>query len=527
MYKVKGHIMKNIYKNIGVFSVSLLVAVSAIYIYSPIIGSHASESKEAEINLTVAPTLNLSTSTDNLALESNVGEFVHGSIDVNVTTNSQYGYTLTLEDVDNESSLVHNNTLVEDKLTSSFEGAKTSDLMEDNTWGFSLDATDYYFIPTVGNPVALKRTTSAHANYDTTSVDFGAKVGTNLTAGTYTDSVRFSVYVNGVDGNPESTNGSSSQINVSEPGVISSGDSEDNEYLLDYDSTTGACNTDKTLHDITSMQRMSSCICQNTTKPSSSAAVFDWDGSHHDDASYVPRTKLVDTRDGSTYIVSKLADGNCWMNQSLALTLTDGTAIKASNNDGTVTKVTPDNSTQTVVNIVWEDNDNHWRSYQPNASESYYQNGATKASTPSDTGDNYDTEKAGNYYNWYDATAGTGTSDFVGGDAPSSICPRGWRLPSVSGERSYESLMNIYGISNNQESATKLRMNPLNFNLSGNYDSWGYTSFQEQIGFYWMSSAANFDTNAVNFNVSQKNVYFAIGSSSRKGYGEPIRCIAI
>ena len=204
-----------------------------------------------------------------------------------------------------------------------------------------------------------------------------------------------------------------------------------------------------------------------------------------------------------------------------------GTAIKASNNDGTVTKVTPDNSTQTVVNIVWEDNDNHWRSYQPNASESYYQNGATKESTPSDTGDNYDTEKAGNYYNWYGATAGTGTSDFVGGDAPSSICPRGWRLPSVSGERSYESLMNIYGISNNQESATKLRMNPLNFNLSGNYDSWGYTSFQEQIGFYWMSSAANFDTNAVNFNVSQKNVYFAIGSSSRKGYGEPIRCIAI
>ena len=56
--------------------------------------------------------------------------------------------------------------------------------MDDNTWGFSLDESSYYFIPTLGNPVALKRTNSVHSGYDTTAVDFGAKVGASLTAGT-------------------------------------------------------------------------------------------------------------------------------------------------------------------------------------------------------------------------------------------------------------------------------------------------------------------------------------------------------
>ena len=518
--------MKNIYKNIGIFSISLFVAASAVYLYSPVIGSHADTSTSADINLTVGSALALSTSADSLALEANIGDFTHGSLDVDVVTNSQYGYTLTLEDSDNESSLVHSNTSISDKLTSDFEGAKTSTEMDNNTWGFSLNTTDYFFIPTLGNPAALKRTTSAvSGDYDRTNVDFGAKVG-NITSGTYTDTVKFTAYVNGVDGNPaDETNGS---INVSEPGVISnSGDNSDNEYLMDYDSVTGTCSTDKTLHDITTMQRVSTCICENTTKPNSTATRLDWDGSHHGDDSYVPRTKLVDTRDGSTYIVSKLADGNCWMSQSLALELSDGVSIKASNNDGTIATVAPDNTTQTTIDITWEDNDNHWRSYHPIASESYFQNGITMASSPSSTEDDYDTEKAGNYYNWYAATAGSGTSDMVEADAPSSICPRGWRLPGFSGPRSYATMLSAYGIENNQVGAEALRSTPLNYNLSGDYDSWGYMAFQENTGTYWTSRAANTDTNAINFYVNKKNVYFMASTSSRKGYGNPIRCVAI
>ena len=245
-------------KNLAIFSSALFIGASALYIYSPTFGSHAAESKEAEVNLTVASTLGIRTSADNLNLEANVGDFVHGAIDVDVTTNSQYGYTLTLEDSDNESSLVHTNTSISDKVTSEFEGAKTSAQMEDNTWGFSLNTTDYYYVPTLGNPARLKSTTGSTAgNYDTTAVDFGAKVGMSLTAGTYTDTVKFTAYVNGADGNP------AEDVTASEPGVVPPN------------------------------------YCKNVP--------------------YVTGNTLTDPRDGKTYTVMSAKDGHCWMTQNLAL----------------------------------------------------------------------------------------------------------------------------------------------------------------------------------------------------------------
>ena len=292
--------MKNLHTKIGIFASSALVAASAVYFYSPTFGSHAAESQSAEVNLTVASALGIRTSADNLNLEANVGDFVHGSINVDVITNSQYGYTLTLEDSDDESSLVHTNTSVEDKLISDFTGAKTPAEMTDNTWGFSLDESSYYFIPTLGNPVALKRTNAVHSDYDTTAVDFGAKVGMTLTAGTYKDTVKFTAYVNGADGNPDASNGggagessSSSSINISEPGVKTS--------------------SVRDIHSITNMQDMTSAICAATTTPLITATEIDLDGSHRGNANYVQRAGLIDSRDGKTYLVSKLADGNCWM----------------------------------------------------------------------------------------------------------------------------------------------------------------------------------------------------------------------
>ncbi len=268
--------MKNLHINkttmLGVFASSLLVTASAVYLYSPTFGSHAAESQEAEINLTVSSALSISTSANSLALEASVGDFTHGSIDVDVTTNSQYGYTLTLEDSDNESSLAHANSSIQDKLTSTFSGAKTSAQMDNNTWGFSLNSTDYYLIPTLGNPAALKRTTGViSGSYDRTSVDFGAKVG-NIASGTYTDTVKFTAYVNGVDGNP------SDGTETFEPGVAPE---------------------TRTIADIATMQEISAKICANSAQ--------------HQTAT------LTDTRNNENYTVAKLKDGNCWMTKNLAL----------------------------------------------------------------------------------------------------------------------------------------------------------------------------------------------------------------
>ena len=54
---------------------------------------------------------------------------------------------------------------------------------------------------------------------------------------------------------------------------------------------------------------------------------------------------------------------------------------------------------------------------------------------------------AGNWYNWYAATAGSGTSTMSSGDASDSICPKGWRLPGNSGAKSFANLLSgSYGL---------------------------------------------------------------------------------
>ncbi|MBR3279247.1 MAG: hypothetical protein IKG01_10190 [Lachnospiraceae bacterium] len=63
--------------------------------------------------------------------------------------------------------------------------------------------------------------------------------------------------------------------------------------------------------------------------------------------------------------------------------------------------------------------------------------------TPTSTvGDNPETQYMGNWYNWYAATAESGTwemkTDSVAGSAEDSICPAGWQLPVNAGESTGE-----------------------------------------------------------------------------------------
>ena len=255
----------SVFKNVGIFSVSLLATASAVYIYSPVIGSHADSSATADINLAVGEVMNLTLDTNALNLSTNPNNFVSGTINATVSTNSQYGYTLTLEDVDNISNLAHTNENIDSALTSDYLGSKTSSEMEDNTWGYALNDTDFFKVPINGSPAALKRTnTPMTAASETTAVTFGAKVG-NLTSGTYTDKVLFTVYTNGQSGNPKAN-----------PPVFPSEPGEDPE------------------------PRMQSFSCTLLENVGDSMVI-------------------EDVRDGNQYGVKKLKDGNCWMTDNLKI----------------------------------------------------------------------------------------------------------------------------------------------------------------------------------------------------------------
>ena len=476
---------------LGIFVVFLIITVFTVYFYSPVFKSQAegtSNTDNSEVKVKVGEVASVALDTNNLAFNivpTSSGTFQSQAITATVSTNSTGGYELYFSSNDNDTNMSHSDSSVTDVIASDFNNAVTSSSMGLNKWGYSLDNTNFLKIPVSSAQTKIKDVEHfPDATEKNTPVYIGTKISDSLTSGRYQKTVKFSVV---------------------------------------------AHESKMTLFDISDMQDMTSTICANTTKPVKTATQFDWDGSHRGDTNYVPRKSLRDSRDGNYYLVSKLADGNCWMSQSLALDLTANTAIVASTTAGGTISVTPNNTTQTTTGATWAHVDDNWHSYKPQASENetYYQSGTTKSSFPTGSGVAYDWEKAGNYYNWYAATAGTGTSAMTGSDATASICPKGWRLPSNSGIKSYYNLITItYGLASSSDGSLALRANPLNFNLSGYYRyNDGVINARGSRGVYWSSTAYSSATSAYHLNFYTSFIY--LHGHTYKGYGFSVRCVAI
>ena len=422
--------MKNLHKNIGIFATSLLAASSAVYIYSPVIGSHADSSATADINLSVGEVMNLTLDTNSLDLNATLNSFVSGVINATASTNSQYGYTLTLEDVDSNTNLVHANENISSVVSSSFEGEKTSATMADNTWGFSLDATNFSKIPANGSAATIKTTnTPMTTASETTPVTFGAKVG-NLTSGTYTDKVLFTMYTNGQN----------------EP------------------------------DDMQSFSCDSMAVNEKTT--------------------------LIDSRDGSDYEVVKLADGKCWMTQNLRLA-------------GPLT-LTPENS-----NVVssWE------MPAQPSGGD--YDYGWVSGSSSSESSYNLieyidsEDEQIGTYYNYYVATAGTISGIYNSNEATSSICPKGWKMPS---NQEFRNMFSATGaVTNDIWNMSIVQGDPLNYGRGGYWELSGPTPTDVEVGGVWHTTTPSGDSYRKDITTSQYTVYQSFDGDRRRGY--LLRCV--
>lgn len=120
---------------------------------------------------------------------------------------------------------------------------------------------------------------------------------------------------------------------------------------------------------------------------------------------------LSDPRgDGQTYQVAKLADNNCWMLDNLKLgSVTDTLTLTSSDTDVADDFILPQAVTTGTAD---------------------YDNPGVYGPVPGDTGvgeTNY-----GYLYNWSAATAGESRVSHPGGagNAPHSICPANWRLPT-------------------------------------------------------------------------------------------------
>ena len=412
----------SLFGKIGIFSASLLTAASAVYIYSPVIGSHADENTTSKVSATINPVASVTLDTSDISFTftpTASGVFESKPVNATVDTNSTGGYELYFSSEDNETNMTNALSSVTNVIASDFTGTVTSSSMAANKWGYSLNNTDFSKIPALNAQATLKNIDHYPTTAEkTTTVNIGMKVDTNLPSGTYSKNVVFSVLAH--------------------------------ETPLPFGG-------------ISSMQEMTSEFCSTTAVRES--------------------TTLTDTRDSNTYTVKKLADGKCWMTENLRIA------------NKTITSADSNVTSDFTI---------------PASSISGF--------SIYDTNNAYVDSTYGGYYTFYTATAGTGGISFAttGANAPSSICPKGWRLPTGGSSGEFQTLYN------NSYNSSALMQGEPNFTFSGYvYD--GSVYGQGDYGYFWSSTV--YDANyAYDLYLKSSNVYPA--DLNNKYIGFSVRCVA-
>ncbi|MBQ3440777.1 hypothetical protein IJG27_00480 [Candidatus Saccharibacteria bacterium] len=139
-------------------------------------------------------------------------------------------------------------------------------------------------------------------------------------------------------------------------------------------------------------------------------------------------------------------------------------------------------------------------------------------------------QKAGVYYNWYTATAGSGTASTTSGEAPYSICPKGWMLPPTANNKSWATLIHgIYGAytgdSIKQPALLKI---PVSLAYTGYY-MWctGQVDHTYPYGLWWSSTAySRVEARPLQLDNSSGSNYTVGVGVNVKAYGFPIRCVS-
>ena len=210
-----------------------------------------------------------------------------------------------------------------------------------------------------------------------------------------------------------------------------------------------------------------------------------------------------------------------WLDQTYAINVMIGNNTTATSQSGTLRYI--ENNSRAEMPRSYDTGSNWINNMSTSNADGAGGNNQTSG-TP-----NSPSEYVGDYYNWYAATAESGTwdmsTDSVAGSATDSICPYGWQLPNNSGTKSWYNLITTnYSANSGRLGARKLRSFPLSVIMSGYY-AWvnGYLGSRGTGGYYW-SSTPYAVTHSHHLYFYSTSVYPQYGSN--KTYGLTVRCVA-
>ena len=306
---------------------------------------------------------------------------------------------------------------------------------------------------------------------------------------------------------------------------------------------------------------------QNASSVCSSLTAADWDSTNSKMVATLSSVSaLTDQRDGNTYAIAKLKDGNCWMIENLRLDAENSSNASLAQGFGTSTTygnftglADSENSYfknyTTANSLYYSGNGNQgslgatidigttnypgYRMPRYNNNNTNRSLGASYNGTGSST--YYQWYGYGNYYTWAAAMANTGyfTSYSTSDVANTSICPNGWRLPygnssnngATSKGFSYLDTQmggsGVYASSSTTptgaERSKVWRSFPNNFVSSGLfYTASAYT--RGTTGVYW-SSTADINSTSYYLYLTSTGLYPGTGVYD-KGAGQSIRCVS-
>ena len=477
---------------------------------------------------------------------SSTGKMSTASDTLTVNTNCTVGYNVYVSATSTGSTNLTNDSATSDNIisTSSATMGGTSAVLSANTWGVNGSSSDvaegkYFGLPTyaeaTSNPLVTKSAVDASS---TVPIYYGAKVTTSLAPGSYAGDVLYTVLPNTActyytvhfDANGSTGSMNNQTITVGQATNLTANTFTRSGYTFlgwseSANGKTGtATNGIGTMADVdyTDAQEVTDIADFNTTKnlyaiwALISGNMQSWTGCPSLAADGI--IYLTDTRDNKAYAIKKLADGKCWMMDNLKLV-------------GPKTLITSDSNISTNFSLTANAGDSGWCTENSSACDDQsmvYYDSATRA-------------YYGALYNWYAATAGTGTYAMASGNVTSDICPKGWHLP-VGGNNNTTNQFALLDMAinagdsfagtNRNTSTTGINLdtqtasfnNMTNiFPLAGRIN--GSLDLVVRGGYYW-SSSVDSNGGAYRLGLSSNSLLLYPRNFGSKYYGLSVRCLA-
>ena len=355
----------------------ILCSIITLLSFVNIINTSAlSYQTDVGVSFTFNPTLSVSISPSDLTISNLTPGTTDTSneISINVSTNNVYGYNLyaTVGNSNySNTNLTHSSS--NDTFTSISTTADLSNLTTDNTWGYtySLDNgttwSNYNGLPLYTTDNPTRLKKNTGPSEDTVNFKIAAKSSTTQPSGTYTNVINFTA--------------------ITKPTPVTLADAYASEGKELY-------------HGYYKMQDMTHTICEEVEDIGA-------------------QLQVIDVRDDKVYWIAKLKDNHCWMTQNLDLA--GDTVITNALSD------VPEGYVLPTANGFQSGN-----RLPTSSQEGFSDNTKAYVYNTNNHTDNCSSPGCYSYYSWHAATAGSGVNIIDSNvDAPYSICPKGWKLPTA------------------------------------------------------------------------------------------------